>query len=368
MNILIVPDKFKGSLDATEIASVLKEEIQAHKANIKVKVICMADGGDGSLNALNAQLAAQKIYKTVKDPCFNDLNAHYLLKENCAFIELAIASGIHLIKEKDYNPAWRSSYGTGELINDALEKGAKKIYLFLGGSCTNDGGIGIASAMGFSFINKNKKRVKAVGASLSAIKDIQFPSLPKEIEFYLLCDVKNVFYGKNGAAHVFAAQKGASKRQIELLDAGLNNLAIVLNRLTSINVQNFEGTGAAGGIAGGLKALLNAKIINGFDFLAQELGVEENIKENEFILTAEGKLDASSLNGKVVGSLIDLCLKHNKKIICFVGENQLDQKNPISSIHKIYELTNKAGSRNKAIASPKKYLKELCKEFIKDCL
>lgn len=365
MHVLIIPDKFKGSLSSSRIADIIGEEIHEHNPDITYSKIAIADGGDGSLDTLEAILEAERVILSVFDPMMRVREAHYLLKDSKAYIEMAIASGIALLSENEFNPSLRSTYGTGELILDAIKKGAEEIFLFLGGSCTNDGGIGIASALGCKFYNRNGQNLDAIGASLININSIESEKTFKDIKFTILCDVKNPFYGENGAAYIYGPQKGAVEKEIEDLDRGLKHFAEFIKKYIGTDVQKIEGSGAAGGIAGGMAALFNAELVNGFSFISKVLDIENEIKKADIVISGEGKFDKSSLEGKVIGSLKELCVDHKKPLYCIVGENGFNSNNSNPDF-LVYDLLSRAASKEEAIAQPEIYLRFAVKELLEE--
>ncbi|NNE25674.1 MAG: glycerate kinase, partial [Saprospiraceae bacterium] len=251
MRILLVPDKFKASLSSNEICSIIGQQLTKEFGDsISIEQHPMADGGDGSLNVLSQFIPFQQTVMEVKDPLGKNCQAYYCTHDATAYVELAIASGIAAIPQSYRNPRYTSTYGTGQLIKNAIDNGYKNIFLFLGGSSTNDAGTGIASALGYTFLNKDGSVLQAVGDNLGSIDNIQYNG---DIEFndisiQILCDVTNPLYGLNGAAYTFAQQKGANQEDIEYLDKGLQSFAEVLKSYSGIEVQEFEGAGAAGGI------------------------------------------------------------------------------------------------------------------------
>jgi glycerate kinase len=345
MRILLIPDKFKGSLSANEVIEALKHGILEKYHNAKISSIIASDGGDGFLHAVSQNVPCQQISTKTFDPLRRDIISYYLYdpKENVAYIELAKASGIELLSEDEKNVMFTSTYGTGVEIKHAIDEGAKTIYIGLGGSATNDGGIGIASALGYNFLDGSQNELKPNGKNLSRIQHIQkgdgmdFDS----VSIIAINDVDNPLYGKNGAAHIYGGQKGASSDEIQELDEGLRNLDRVVTTHLNKDVALLGGSGAAGGTGFGLKAFLNAEFIAGINFVLNLSGAAKLLDEHrfDFIITGEGKLDSQTLNGKLIKGVVDLGAKHNTPVIAVCGQSEIKEDNSESlGLAKIIEI------------------------------
>lgn len=327
MRLLLIPDKFKGSLTNEAVANAIMEGVKQVHPKASFHFIKASDGGDGFLDAIENYKDCEKIELVSQDPLGKQIQSYYLYDEETtsAYIELANASGMELLVTEKRNPTRTSTYGTGIQIKDAVEKGAKKVYIGLGGSATNDGGIGIANALGYNFIDSQGNILKPVGENLSrisGIEDSKVLSALKDISFYAVNDVTNPLYGKNGAAQVYARQKGASDTEVVLLDNGLKNLASVVENKYKKQVANVPGSGAAGGTAYGLKSFLNAEFVNGINFVLQLFDVESVLSENKFdyIITGEGKIDEQTLNGKLIQGVLDLGRKYDIPVMAVCGK------------------------------------------------
>ena len=272
MKFVIAPDKFKNSLTAFEFCEAVSRGILAVIPDAEIIRCPLADGGDGTLEVINYYLQAERIITEVSDPFFKKIQASYLYnpKLKIAYIEMAEASGLKVLGNRSPNCIKATSLGTGELIKHALGQGAKEIILGIGGSACNDAGMGIAQALGYEFLNKEGEKLLPIGENLSSVSDVivekVFPDL-SEIKFLIACDVNNPFYGKNGAAQTYAAQKGATPKEIEILDNGLEQFAKILHKKFSIDVQQVAGAGAAGGVGGGALCFLNGKLLPGIDLI-----------------------------------------------------------------------------------------------------
>ncbi len=359
MKILIAPDKFKGSLSALEVCQAIKNGIKKTERDIEVLMHPMADGGDGSLLVLTDYLNLSRQEVLTVDPLGREISAPYFTSAKAAFIEVASASGLVLLEQEERDPMKTSTFGTGIMIADAIAKGFRQIYLFLGGSATNDAGMGIASALGCHFLDEQKEIVKPIGGNLSQVKSIETrPHFDfKHINLTLLCDVINPLFGKNGAASVYAAQKGATLEQIEYLDEGLRNFGQVLYQLSGTDVSNLSGSGAAGGIGAGLVALFGAKVEKGFDAIARLTNLESHIEQVDEVISGEGRLDDQSLQGKVIEGVAKLCKKHNKRLTLLVGKNDLPESEAASlKITSILSIAERAINLEDAMSNGAKYL------------
>lgn len=364
MNILLCPDKFKGSLSAQGVCHALQTGLENVNDRLNIKSIPMADGGDGSIDILKSVVQLTPLTVKTSDPLNRALDSIYYHSTDTAYIELASASGITLLAKSELNPLKTTTFGTGLMIKDALHRGFKKIFLFIGGSATNDGGIGIAGALGFSFLDKEGVVLKPIGENLKEIHKIEnrSPHEFKDIEICVLTDVTNPLYGKNGAAYVYAAQKGASLEDIIILDEGLRNYASIIKPTYGTQVSELPGMGAAGGVGASLVGLLNAKLMNGFQMIAQATKLEEAIKQADLVITGEGKIDRTSFQGKVVGNVMDLCKKYNVPcgIVCGSLEDTLDT--PVQ-LQFSKSVISKAKTFEDAMQNSKKFLEDIGKEI-----
>lgn len=300
---LIAPDSFKGSMSSIEICDIIRSVILEHIPNAFVEVLPIADGGEGTVDCFMACIDGERIGVNVTGPDFENVFAEYCVVEdgNTAVIELAAAAGLTLARKP--NPATTTTYGVGELIRDAAKRGVKRIILGLGGSATNDAGTGLAAALGVKFFNKAGNEFIPVGGTLSEISG--FDTLPAkkllcDIEIIALCDVVNPLYGKSGAAHVFARQKGADDKTVEMLDTQLGSFTDLVLRREGIRLNDISGGGAAGGAGAGVSLFANAKLKSGIDTVLDMVCFEEKARNKQLIITGEGRTDSQSLDGKAV--------------------------------------------------------------------
>ena len=309
MKILIATDKFKDSLSALEVCEGLKQGILHTFPTVEIEILPLADGGEGTLETLQTAWGGQFISCEVKDPLSRKIKANYLWIEGkqTAIIEMARASGIELLKQNERNCLITSTYGTGQLINNALEKGAKEIILTVGGSATNDAGIGMASALGYEFIDKNDCILEPIGKNLSEIFTIISTNIhPKllKTKFTVATDVSNPFYGNEGAAYVFSPQKGANKQAMESLDLGLQNINQLIKKDFNIDLQTISGSGAGGGIGGGAVAFLKAEIKSAAQWILEINQIENKLQNADILITGEGKIDSQTWQGKLISQLV----------------------------------------------------------------
>lgn len=333
MKLLLIPDKFKGSLTSEEVAKAIVTGVEKSGVKFTSKYIKASDGGDGFMNAIANYKPCISVEVISENALGKPIQSYYLYnkKENAAYIELANTTGMELLKDEERNPMLTGTYGTGIQIKDAIEKGIKNIYIGLGGSATNDGGVGIASALGYVFLDKNGKNLPAIGNSLGQIRSIDDSGVIngiKEIAFYAVNDVTNPLYGPNGAAFVYAKQKGATSEIIKILDQGLENLdRVVIDKYGVLNAQ-LPGSGAAGGTAYGLKTFLGASYTSGIDFILKLSGVEKILGTEKFdyIITGEGKIDEQTLHGKLIKGVIGLGKNNGTRVIAICGRLDVPKK------------------------------------------
>jgi len=326
MRILIAPDKFKGSLTALQVCEIIRSTILENHPEHKVDTIPLSDGGEGTCDQLTRYSKGKSVSLAVFDPLMREIESSYGISADgkTAFVEMAKASGLQLLKPKERNCSTTSTYGTGQLIAHALSNGASELVLAVGGSATNDAGLGMARALGYQLLS-NDGPLLGIGNDLIKLKQIDRKGIHREIQrtkFIVLCDVDNPLYGNHGAAYVFAKQKGATDDEIKLLDMGLRNFAAIANNMNCD--INFPGAGAAGGLGAGAKLFLNARIQRGIDFVTGFTSLEEKIIDADIIITGEGKIDQQTLSGKVVSGVAALARKHKRRLITISGALELN--------------------------------------------
>ncbi len=334
MKYLIAPDKFKGSLTAIEACQAIEKGILNFDPSAEIILQPLADGGEGSIDVLKSVLDLKKEWSVVNDPLFRPIETVYYKKGTTAFIEMASASGLGLLKKEEQNCLYTSTYGTGELILQAINNGAKDIYLFIGGSATNDAGIGMAAALGYRILDVSGKIVKPIGKNLINIHTIDNSELKidlRDVKVKVVSDVDNVLYGLEGAAFIYAPQKGANDTAVLLLDAGLRHFSKIIKRDLGKTMANAPGAGAAGGMGAGALSFLNATLLPGCETIMQLIDFESKIKWADLVITGEGKLDQQTLQGKVVKAVSKACKKMGLPLIVACGVSNL-------SIQKLQEL------------------------------
>jgi len=336
MKILIAPDSFKDSLSAKEVVAHIAKGILTILPKANIKQIPLSDGGEGLLEALVKPKNGQFIKVKVKDPLMRTVEANYGIIEDgkTAVIEMATASGLELLKENERNPLITSTYGTGEIINDALDKGCTKIIIGLGGSATNDGGMGMIKALGGKFPDQNRYTIDEGGAALERLAQIdltEFDYRLKNSEIIAACDVSNPLTGPNGASVVFGGQKGGSPEDLHQLDKNLMNYGSVIKSDLGKDIKSVQGTGAAGGTAMGLLAFLDAELRPGIELITKELQLETHIKNADLVITGEGKIDQQTLYGKTIAGIAKISKEHNVPVIAIAGKVDSD-------IEELYEL------------------------------
>lgn len=322
-NFILVPDSFKGTLSAIEVCNIMKSSIKNLYEDANIISVPVADGGEGTVDAFLYALGGEKKSIWVSD-AFNEqkILAYYaMLKDDIAVIEMAACAGLPLVKNR-LEPDKTTTFGVGELIIDAVNSGAKKIILGLGGSATNDGGCGMASALGVKFKDEQDQEFIPTGGTLSQIYKIDMNNIYskiKDVEFVSMCDVDNPLCGKLGASAVFAPQKGADEDMVRLLDEGLAHLAKIIKRDLHIEVKDIKGAGAAGGLGAGSIAFLQSKLTKGIDVVLDTINFDELVSKADIVFTGEGKFDSQSLHGKVVMGVANRSQKYKTPVIVVTG-------------------------------------------------
>ncbi|MFD3000551.1 glycerate kinase [Pontibacter toksunensis] len=323
MKIVIAPDSYKGSLSAKEVGNTIRKAFNLEIPEAEVVVIPMADGGEGTLDALLFSTQGQSVSTTATGPLGERINTCYgiLGDKETAVIEMARVAGLLMVPEDKRNPALTTTFGLGELIAEAIDKGLRKFIIGLGGSATNDGGLGMLQALGAGFLDLEGNQVKPVGESLQKIARLDFSNLHpnlKACKFRIASDVENPLCGENGASYIFGPQKGATGEQVMALDKGMRNYADLVEEQLNNNLQNIPGAGAAGGLGFGFLAL-SAEIISGSQVVAEAAGLEDQIKEADWVITGEGQSDYQTLYGKAPLYVANLAKKYGVGTILISG-------------------------------------------------
>lgn len=354
MTLLLAPDSFKGTLSALEVCQLLEEEFSA---DFPLLLHPLADGGEGALAALALCLpTATWRSLTVQGPLLGQrITASYLwLPEGIAMVEMAQASGLTLIPPYLRNPEQTTSYGVGQLLRAAQEAGAREIYLAIGGSATQDGGLGMLQALGWRFLDAQDQDLPWGGGTLRDLAAILPAPAPAPLpRITVWSDVTNPLYGPEGSAFVFAPQKGADPEMVERLDQGLRRLAQIVREQLGVNAD-FPGAGAAGGLGAAAVWGLGSQLTSGFGAVAQLTGLEARIQACQVVITGEGRFDAQSLQGKVVSGVLKLAQKYQKPVIIIAGESQFPTYPGVAGI---ISLVDEETSSAQALAEPQKCLR-----------
>lgn len=323
MRVTVSIDSFKGSLSTFEAADAVLAGIKRVYEDAEVNICPLADGGEGTVEAVVSATGGEMVSKMVNNPLGKPVMASYgITDEKTAIIEMSAAAGITLISEAERNPMNTTTYGVGELISDAISKGCRKFIIGIGGSATNDGGVGMLQALGFEFLDKNGNQVIWGAKGLSEISEIRLCNAEKELSecsFLVACDVKNPLCGELGCSAVYGPQKGATPEMIEKMDKDLRQYANMTKNVIPTADENMSGTGAAGGLGFAFMAYLNAELKSGVDLVIEETNLENYVKESDVVVTGEGRLDGQSYMGKAPIGVAKLAKKYGKRVIAFSG-------------------------------------------------
>ncbi len=369
MKIVLAPDKYKGSLTGLEFCNIIAPLLKS-TLNAEVIILPLADGGDGTIDVINYYLKGSVIQTEVNNPVYKPVIASYLYSEpnKMAFIEMAEASGMKLLQASEQNCMNTSTYGTGELILNAINKGAQHIILGLGGSATNDCGVGMASALGYRFLDETNTEVKPIGKNLSRITKIDATNVdPRlaQVKFQIACDVTNPLYGPEGAAYIYAKQKGASDSAIAYLDQGLQSFSKILDKHFNCTTQDIQGAGAAGGMGAGTVTFLNGTLLPGIDLIQQIADFDTKIQQADWIITGEGQLDLQTLSGKTLSGVLNSAQKYQIKVAAFCGSINLSASE-LNGMGIAYSdsIISKSKNFEDALEHTEDYLKQITNKFI----
>ena len=389
MKILIAPDKFKGALNAREAAENIAKGLRDALPDAKIEIVPMADGGEGTAEAICNARGGSWVRCKAHDPLGREIDAHYawVADEKVAVMEMSEAAGMRRLSENERDPIRATTFGVGEMILDAVSRGASEIIIGLGGSATNDGGFGMARALGFRFFSDADELTEGV-SELEKLTEITLPEeivgalaaasarpkgrrltqpplqhvLPKIIA---AVDVKNPLLGKNGAARVFGPQKGATKDELEVLERSLTRLADVVAKEFGFDYRDEPGAGAAGGLGFGLKSFCGAKIRPGFDVVAEAVGLEAKIEDADIVITGEGSLDRQTLEGKTPVGVARLARKLGKPVFAIVGRATNDPE-VREVFDTVYENARPGMSQEENMKRAAELLRENARELAKE--
>ncbi len=324
MKVVIAIDSLKGSLSSMEAGMAIKDGILAAKPDAEVIVKPLADGGEGTTDALIEGMNGERIDLTVTGPMHTPVDAYYgyLKDTNTAVMEMASAAGITLVPDSEKNPLLATSYGVGEMINDAIQRGCRNFIIGIGGSVTNDGGIGMLKALGVRFLDENGEDAGEGGQALAKIARIDVSGmnpLLKECHIQVACDVNNPLCGKNGSTYVYGPQKGVTEDMKKTLDEAMAHFARVTSETLENDYMNTPGAGAAGGLGYAFLAYTGAALTPGIELILDAVGLEEELSGADVVVTGEGRLDFQTAMGKAPVGVARLAKKYNAKVIAFAG-------------------------------------------------
>lgn len=327
--IVVASDSFKGSLTSLDVAQNVEKAIREVYPLCDVLKVNVADGGEGTMEALQQTLGGVRVSLVVKDPLGREIEATYVILNDgfTAVVEMSAASGLPLLKSDERNPLKTSTYGTGQLICDALDRGCRKILVGIGGSATNDAGMGMLQALGFRFLDAQGNQLQPVGENLQLVSCIdstgRHPDLDKT-EFVVACDVKAPLYGRNGAAYVFAPQKGADQKMVEMLDAGLRHFSEVSSAMAGYDCSQMQGTGAAGGLGYAFRQYLDARLERGIEMVLDAIGFDDIISGADLVITGEGRVDSQTLTGKTPFGVAQHAHRQRIPVVVIGGSVEID--------------------------------------------
>lgn len=373
MTILIAPDSFKDALPAHAVAEAIAEGIRLAAPSAETILFPLADGGEGTLDALQRNWGNITRETAASGPRWKTVRASYLAKEKpkAAFIEMARASGLQLLPPEERNPLHTTTFGTGEMIKDAIERDARQVTLAIGGSATNDCGMGMLEALGWRFLDKNGDKLEPIGKNLEQVERIDDSGVLRsiragEISFTVLCDVENPLYGPEGAAHIFARQKGADDAAIERLDFGLRHFAGVLARHFGKDFSQEKGAGAAGGMGAACLAFLNARLCPGIEAVMELTGFEHKLPKADWVLTGEGRLDGQTLKGKLINGVAQKARQHGVPVTAFCGTlDATPEQLETLGLDGAFSLVQRPCSLHEALANTAAGLKTLAYNWMK---
>ncbi|WP_409254052.1 glycerate kinase [Bacillus sp. SCS-153A] len=323
MKIVIAPDSFKGSLTALEVGTTIQKAFLSVLPSAEVEVVPMADGGEGTLDTLLFATKGKRFQTTVMGPLGTNVEVEYGLlgDEETVIIEMAQVSGLPMVPEEKRNPMNTTSYGIGEVIKEAIQYGYQKFIIGLGGSATNDGGLGMLQALGVTFLDGDSKVVPPVGSSVEKVEQVDFSTMDSRVKgcsFQIASDVENPLCGENGASTVFGPQKGADPEMVKRLDAALSKFAGLIENHLNVKLMEQEGAGAAGGLGFAFLAI-GGEMISGSELIAEAAHLKEKMVNADFVITGEGQSDFQTLFGKVPGYVGKLAAEHDVKALLISG-------------------------------------------------
>jgi glycerate kinase len=366
VKILIAPDKFKGSLSAREVAENIAAGLREVLPESKIDIVPMADGGEGTAEVVCDALGGKWVKCGAHDPLGREIEASYAWIDNrkLAVMEMSEAAGMRRLSESERDPLRANTFGVGEMILAAANRGAREIVIGLGGSATNDGGFGMARALGFRFFGEQEQEYEQELSRIVKLEWIEKPTnlaLPKMVA---AVDVRNPLLGENGATRVFGPQKGATENKINILERALGRLAEIVAKDFGVDYRSEPGAGAAGGLGFGLMSFCGAVIRRGFDVVAESVGLESRMKDVDVVITGEGSLDRQTLEGKTPAGVAQLARKLGKRVFAIVGRASEDRQ-VRELFDGVYVTTRPGMSEKESIAHAAELLRERARELAK---
>lgn len=369
--IVIAPDSFKGSLTSLQVAEAIEEGVLSVLPNCKTLRIPLADGGEGTYEVILNACGGQEITVRAHNPLMQVVEATYgiINKGKTAVIEMATASGLTLLSPKEYNPWITSTYGTGEMIKDALGRGCRDFIIGIGGSATNDAGTGMLRALGYRFLDSNGIEVLDGGQSLAQIVTVderQVISAVREARFVVACDVTSPFSGSDGAAYVYASQKGADDKMVQKLDSGLESFRELVIKLKQIDLNSIPGSGAAGGLGGAFLAFLDAELKSGIEIVMEAVEFDSYLAVTQLVFTGEGKLDAQTKHGKTPTGVLAIARRYGIPVIAIGGSVEEPEILNKLGFLSVYAVTNGPCSLEEAMKKEvaKKNIRQLVEQVM----
>ncbi len=323
MKALIAMDSFKGSLTSREAGMAAAEGIKRVYPDAECEVLTVADGGEGTVEALMSVLGGERVTAEASDPLGRKIKCRYAITpDGTALMEMSEAAGIILLKKEELNPMKTTTYGVGEMILDAVGRGCRRFIIGIGGSATNDGGAGMLQALGFGLLDREGKDIPFGAEGLAYLDRISDERVMKELydcSFSIACDVRNPLCGENGCSAVFGPQKGAAAETVKMMESCLVRFAEKTKEIRTASDRDFPGTGAAGGLGFAFKYYLDGKLLRGIDLILDEMHIGDKIKEADIVITGEGRIDSQTIMGKVPGGVAARAKKYGKPVLAFSG-------------------------------------------------
>lgn len=363
MKILLAPDSFKGTMSSLEVINYIERVAKNHFINPDIVKVPIADGGEGTVEALVSASSGEYRTVAVTDPLGRKINATYgIVNGDTAIIEMAQASGLPLLKEVERNPLLATSYGTGEIIKAVLDAGIRNLIIGLGGSATNDGGIGAMQALGISFSDLEGNEVGFGGKFLSKISSVDTKNMHpgiKDCNITVICDVSNPLTGPKGATHIFGAQKGADEKTLDLLESGMKNYSKIMSDYLGIDIESIPGAGAAGGLGAALVGFLGAALKPGIETVLDFVGFDKLLEGVDIVITGEGRIDGQSVFGKVPVGIARRCSGRKIPVVAIVGSMGQDaQKVYDYGISSIIPVINAAMPLEEALSRSRELMED----------